>query len=329
MNNQISTYSCKYCGEVFTTTRGKFNAHCRLCPQNPKHDAIIQSLKKGGSRKCTLYNKNNTLPRHEYIVSCANCGKTFTITCTEREFSKKEKFFCSRACANRRTPTEESNKKRASTLYRTLARKNNFQSPKPLKYCYICGATLCKDNKTGLCRKHCARKQLPRPTRQCKNCGKPIHPRSKLGYCKNCVHSIVAANLSQQTREKLRIAALKSVANQSATRRSKNEIAFCELCKTRFNNVKNNLQLFNGWDADIILLDQKIAILWNGAWHYKQISTQSSLACIQNRDRIKIAEITKAGFTPYVIKDMGKASKTKVQTEFNKLITFIEHGAFV
>ena len=47
------------------------------------------------------------------------------------------------------------------------------------------------------------------------------------------------------------------------------------------------------WDADIIIHDYKIAILWNGAWHYKQISKNSSLIQIQNRDVIKINEIKK------------------------------------
>ena len=29
--------------------------------------------------------------------------------------------------------------------------------------------------------------------------------------------------------------------------------------------------MFNGWDADVILPDLKIAIMWNGIWHYKQV----------------------------------------------------------
>ena len=35
--------------------------------------------------------------------------------------------------------------------------------------------------------------------------------------------------------------------------------------------------MFNGWDADIILPDYKIAILYNGKWHYEEISKQVSL----------------------------------------------------
>ena len=43
---------------------------------------------------------------------------------------------------------------------------------------------------------------------------------------------------------------------------------------------------------------------------------------VQNRDRIKIKEIEKYGYKPYVIKDMGRFSKEKVEMEFN---TLIEH----
>ena len=40
------------------------------------------------------------------------------------------------------------------------------------------------------------------------------------------------------------------------------------------------------------------------------------MAQVQNRDKIKIGEIERAGYTPYVIKDMGKASEKKVNAEF-------------
>jgi hypothetical protein len=52
-------------------------------------------------------------------------------------------------------------------------------------------------------------------------------------------------------------------------KRSKNEIMFFNLCNSKFVDVLHNVNMFNGWDADIILKNQKIAILWNGMWHYK------------------------------------------------------------
>lgn len=36
--------------------------------------------------------------------------------------------------------------------------------------------------------------------------------------------------------------------------------------------------MFNGWDADIIIEDLKIAILWNGKWHYEKITEKHSVS---------------------------------------------------
>ena len=114
-----------------------------------------------------------------------------------------------------------------------------------------------------------------------------------------------------------------SVGVQSKERRSKNEKLFAEMCMKDFSEVLTNEPLFNGWDADVILPKQKIAVLWNGKWHYEQIKRGSSLSQIQNRDKIKLEEITKMGYTPYVIKDMGKHNPEFVKSEYEKFIKII------
>ena len=112
----------------------------------------------------------------------------------------------------------------------------------------------------------------------------------------------------------------KSAAIQSENKRSRNEIYFCELCEKYFDNVEHNKPKFNGWDADIIIDDIKTAILWNGKWHYEKIAKKHSIEQIQNRDKIKIEEIKKSGYKPYIIKDMGKYNPKFVEEEFEKLI---------
>lgn len=99
--------------------------------------------------------------------------------------------------------------------------------------------------------------------------------------------------------------------------RSKNEIAFCELCEQYFGkeNVLHNAVMFNGWDADIIIPHLKVAILWNGPWHYIEISKTQKLKQVQNRDRIKLREIINCGYRPYIIEDV-KREKNKVEKEF-------------
>ncbi len=112
-----------------------------------------------------------------------------------------------------------------------------------------------------------------------------------------------------------RIAGLSSIKSQN--RRSKNEVLFAEMCVNNFNDVVSNKCIFNGWDADIIIEDIKVAILWNGIWHYKKITNKHSIEQVQNRDRLKIEEIRKCGYEPYIIKDIGKHSIEKVEDEWN------------
>lgn len=113
---------------------------------------------------------------------------------------------------------------------------------------------------------------------------------------------------------------------KSQQRRSKNEIYFCELCESYFKNVTHNESVFNGWDADIIIEDIKCAILWNGIWHYKQISKTQSLEQVQARDKIKVDQIVKCGYTPYIIKDLGRYNKEFVEEQFEIFKNFISNN---
>lgn len=79
--------------------------------------------------------------------------------------------------------------------------------------------------------------------------------------------------------------------------------------------------MFNGWDADIILPDFKIAIQWNGAWHYNMVTKNHNLSQVQNRDKIKQKEIIKEGYIPYTIKDMNSKHKPLfVEEKFKEFI---------
>ena len=117
---------------------------------------------------------------------------------------------------------------------------------------------------------------------------------------------------------KLRAAGIKSAKRRVL--RNRNEIYFYELCKKKFKDVKHNKNIFNGWDADVIIEDIKYAILWNGKWHYEKITKNHSVEQVQNRDKIKIDEIKKAGYVPYVIKDMGSYDEKFVDEQFSIFI---------
>lgn len=87
-------------------------------------------------------------------------------------------------------------------------------------------------------------------------------------------------------------------------KRSRDEIKLYSLCKDYFNSVRHNQIISDGWDADIIIDDYKLAILWNGPWHYKQLSLKNhSLAQVQNRDKIKTDVLTSAGWEVIIFND--------------------------
>lgn len=138
------------------------------------------------------------------------------------------------------------------------------------------------------------------------------------GYQKFC--SLLCARKHNWLNAAARKGGLASAKKQAESRRSKNEKLFCELCENHFKNVKHNEQIFNGWDADVIIEDLKIAVLWNGKWHYEKITEKHSVKQVQNRDKIKIKEIKLCGYTPYVIKDMGGYNPEFVKEQFEKFL---------
>lgn len=222
---------------------------------------------------------------------CLNCGK-----------ETNNPKFCSRSCSakfnNRlRLPPTENHKNKISETLKNI----NKNKPHKLYKCKVCGKDYIFERKKttkNVCSRECLH----------------FYRKNKCKF------------LSQDTIKKLSNAGKKSAHIQSECRRSKNEIYFCELCESYFNSVMHNEPMFNGWDADIIINDIKIAVLWNGPWHYKQIKRGISVKQIQNRDNIKINEIIKCEYTPYVIVDMGSHDKLFVEKEFEKFLNYINSG---
>lgn len=102
--------------------------------------------------------------------------------------------------------------------------------------------------------------------------------------------------------------------------RSRSEIYFAQLIQEEFDNVLTNKRMFNGWDADIVLPDLKIAIHWNGPHHYLPVFGAGRLVNIQRRDKLRYAAIKEHGYVNYIIDDHNNKgfTKRKVLDEFNK-----------
>jgi hypothetical protein len=227
-----------------------------------------------------------------FIVTCSKCTIQFKVEEREKCFPSKKKYFCSRSCANSRVHSVET-KKKISSAFRTSPSKTDIY----FISCLICNNTIGSKSKT---RKTCS-----------DGC------RMKLWH--------LDPNNKEKHLAYSRIGGQKSAEVQSISRSSKNERLFGELCASKFNEVYNNKRMFNGWDADVIIEDIKYAILWNGIWHFKKITKNHSVEQVKNRDNIKIKEITKCGYIPYIINDTGRYDPIFVKTEFDKLCDIVNH----
>jgi len=236
--------------------------------------------------------------------------------------------------------------------------KSCYLNPKNIKYCPVCGKIIKNFRKSDTCSWNCSNifysyKRKCHGTKKavcikcnnifnidiqascinficedcknnvyyCKICNKKIISKIERTFCsRTCMYKDPVVN--KKIQDGVKKGAINSVKKQN--RRSKREIEFSEYCKETFLNVKLNIPIFNGWDADIILPDYKIAILWNGPWHYKKLFEQHSLSQVKNRDKIKLNEIKKAGYISYIIKDENIGNKDFVFNEFIKFLNFFD-----
>lgn len=274
------------CGYT-TDNKNSYAAHCSHCK---KH---LISTGKGEIRQNKI-SAQKSAELQEWLAekhTCKTCGKIMT-----QKFGSG--VFCCRSCANKRTLSNEIKEKikfsvidfnEHNEAQQARRKEQTEKYNKNPKHCKYCG------------------KIIPYESRKRKTCGD-----------ENCIKTLRHNG------------AVKGGVNSASKiiKRSKNEILFCNMCENQFGaeNVLHNIVMFNGWDADVILLKEKIAILWNGPWHYRKIKKNHSVKQVQNRDKIKIKEIKKCGFTPYIIKDMSKKNSDIVTIEFKKLLKFLENN---
>ncbi len=299
-------YKCE-CGSIFDSAQ-KFNSHKRACEQHMlvKYGSLDKFNEiKANSRKTIEIARATHSERaaqrkqqkiNEWIAaqhSCERCGRVMI-----------EKFgsgrFCSRACANAREHSIETRSKICNSLSgvlpinKALATQARTQR---LQEAYYLNPAFCRVCGIAL----------------------PFEQRFRKTCSDTCYHK-----------------ALQNGGKVSASqqcKRSQNEIIFCNLCEEYFgkDRVLHNEPVFNGWDADIILLDYKLAILWNGPWHYRKVLEGHSLEQVQNRDKIKVAEIEKAGYAVYIINDSAnkRMSEQQVCEEFSNLLGYLKLNNYI
>lgn len=237
------------------------------------------------SQSCNNELNNKNLKQK---VKCKSCNKEFWKKNSEMSKTKSGNHFCSKSCSaifNNTQRTKKIFEKQSQSLKKAFLKNKIILT----KNCLCCKKNF-----------------------EIKKSKKQIF----------CSRSCSTTYKNNNNKDILRKAGLKSCNIQKETRRSKNEIFFAELCKKHFINVLTNEPIFNGWDADVVLPDFKIAILWNGIWHYKKIKKKHSVEQVQARDKYKIKQIENCGYKHYTIKDTGKKNEDFVKKEFEKFLKY-------
>jgi predicted RNA-binding Zn-ribbon protein involved in translation (DUF1610 family) len=133
---------CPHCGEHLLMNKRAFANHVRWCKKNPKYEEIrkstVEKVKKALEDKIT--SEKGEIKK--FKVTCAKCGREFEVEEREKDFPSKEKYYCSRACANSHERTEESRRKTSQSLQKYARAQgmkiaqDTFQED---KICPICG----------------------------------------------------------------------------------------------------------------------------------------------------------------------------------------------
>jgi hypothetical protein len=234
----------------------------------------------------------------KFIVFCFKCNKKIKIKEREKIFPSKAKYYCSRKCANSHILNDFVKNK----ISNSLKKSDKVKRTKIVNLnCLNCNALF-------IAKEHKKRK-----------------------FCSSSCSSKYRYDFRNAKYEEMILKSSLGGRNSAAKqiKRSKNEIYFYKLCKNQFKIVFHNKTIFNGWDADVIIEDFKIAILWNGPWHYKKITEKHSLKQVQNRDAIKINEIQKCNYTAYIIKDDGKFNKNFVEQKFKEFLAFLQEDQVI
>ena len=289
---------CAVCEKIFSRLLKYHTQQLKRNNENYSPICSTECKKKFRSKKQT--------------VSCDNCQIIFEKQAGQ--INKSDHNFCSQSC---------------SAIFNNKQRQT--KSKEVEVFCKYCKNILLV--KRGSTKKVCD---------DCKKSRKKennrINHRLKPSNCITCNVALLSSDGRKKYCDVCRLLVFQELGKKNSklsvavqVRRSKNEIYFADLCVAKFNKVSTNDPIFvskyGNWDADVIIHDHKIAVLWNGIWHYQQVRKNHSLAQVQSRDKIKIDVIKDNGYISYVVKDLGKHSKSFVEKEFEKFLEFVNNMA--
>jgi hypothetical protein len=305
LNEETGKYKCPECDKEYT--KKGISTHIIRAHGDPDifKNSSSKGVKRGKEEKKECYICSKKFALKFFNSHILKCSKKYSVNrlckiCNEEitlNFGSGD--FCSKKC---------------SSKFSTINNKGRIKKVKcnECNVLYDTGITssscLCKD---------CKEKRTEEL--ECKNCNtkfdyKLKHGKRKKKYCSNkCKNEYLLEFRRNQGFE----------LSKNIVKRSKDEIALFNLCEQLDYCITHNEPVIEGygWDADIIIRDIKVAILWNGPWHYREMNIGNhSLKQVKNRDRIKTKLFEENGWKVYVFEDRDYTPETAF-IEVNKYLT--------
>lgn len=284
--NEMIPIKCDICGKILHRMQ-----------KYVKSDAIKFPKKKDACSKDCIA-KLKFIPR--VVLNCDQCQKQFCLKkCVylkRIKDNKSEKSCCSQKCANKLNifKSEESKKKVSNTLKEYY--KEKIKNAEHVVKCR-------------------GKDRIASVKNQCIICSKEFfYYREKKICSKECKH-IFSIELGKKAGR------ISAAVPRNKKNRSYNEKLFFSKLKEFYPEAQHTQRIFDGWDADIVIPSLKLAIHWNGPWHYKPILGQELLDKVVWKDKMRYSAVVNAGYHNYIIKDSGKKSDKKVDEE---LVIFLE-----
>lgn len=249
---------------------------------------------------------------------CLHCSCTIP-------YAKRHNKFCSQTCSGtynntiRDKVSRERQRETVTATYNVMKQAGVTQKICKISFCNVCNK-LIKNSHDLVCRQ-CHEDNLALKLTSCTVCGEKVKRYNRRTCSSVCLHT---ARMRSGTR-----GGLASVKKMNGARRSKDEVQLFKLCSEEYSNITaNDTSITNGWDADILLHDYKIAVMWNGPWHYRDMPglKNHSLSQVQNRDRIKIKEFNSVGWKVLVFEDRHYTPQTAFES-IKKTINGVTGGS--
>ncbi len=120
---------CPYCNKSIIGKHAIYANHVRWCEKNPNFNKEKTSKNISSGVLKDLEKRLGKIKK--FLVKCENCHTKFPVEEREKQFPKKEKYFCNRSCANTRHHTKETKNKIGKKA--TISNKKLWQDPNYVK----------------------------------------------------------------------------------------------------------------------------------------------------------------------------------------------------